>query len=302
MKLDPRNIRYLLAIDEHGTFNGASKAENISQPALSSKIALLEKQLGVRVVDRGRHGATLNRYGRLLIRHARALDSILEQALEEVDLEKRGLHGPLTIGGTPVALLELVPSAVSRLARSASRASISIIEGGDDQLLDKLRSGEIDLMLGSMGLGNELPDIMQERLIEFPVRAVVGVASPFWSRRIMSLEQLADAQWAMPAQGSIFRQHVEAVFLNSGIPFPRSYWSCSSMMALKALVQHADCVSMLPVSAFALEASAGVLRGIQLRNQSVSRTIAIMRLRSWPISPLADRFIASLREVAQRLR
>jgi DNA-binding transcriptional LysR family regulator len=183
MKLDPRNIHCLLAIAEHGTFNGAPKAENLSQPALSSRIALLEKQLGVRVPDRGRHGATLNRYGRLLIRHARALDAVLAQALEEVDLEKRGLHGPLTIGGTPVALIELVPSAVSRLARSASRASISIVEGHDEQLLDKLRSGEIELMLGSLGLSSDLPDIMQERLIEFPVRAVVGAANRFWSRR-----------------------------------------------------------------------------------------------------------------------
>jgi DNA-binding transcriptional LysR family regulator len=302
MKLDPRNIHYLLAIAKHGTFNGAARAEKISQPALSNKIALLERQLGVRVLDRGRHGATLNRYGQLLIRHARALDSVLEQALEEIDLEKRGLHGPLTIGGTPVALLELVPRAVSRLARSASRASISIIEGDDELLLDSLRSGEIELMLGSMGAASELPDIVQEKLIEFPMRAVVGAASPFWSRKVMALEELADAQWAMPAQGGIIRQHVEAVFLNSSIPFPRSYWSCSSMMALKALVQHNDCVAMVPASAIALETRAGVLRGIQLRNLSVSRTIAIMRQRNWPLSPLAERFIVLLREVAQRLR
>ena len=301
MKLDPRNIRYLLAIAEHGTFSGASKAENISQPALSNKIALLEKQLGVRVLDRGRHGATLNQYGRLLIRHARALDSVLEQAVEEITFEKRGLHGPLTIGSTPVALLELVPAAIARLTRPTSRVSISIIEGNDEQLLDKLRSGEIDLMLGSMGAGSELSDVTQEKLGEFPIRAAVGAASPFWSRRVMSLDDLADAQWVIPAPGNIFRQHIEAVFLNSGIPFPRSYWSCSSMMAIKALVQHADCVSILPTHAFALEARVGVLRGIRLRNLSVSRTIAILRLRSWPISPLAERFIESLRDVAQRL-
>jgi len=302
MKLDPRNVHYLLAIAEHGTFNGAAKAEKISQPALSNKIALLEKQLGVRLLDRGRHGATLNRYGHLLIRHARALDSVLDQALEEIELEKRGLHGPLTIGGTPVALLELVPQAVSRLARPASRVSISIVEGGDEQLLDNLRAGEIDLMLGSMGAASELPDIMQEKLVEFPMRAVVGAASPFWSRRVMSIEQLAEAQWVMPTEGGIIRQHVEAVFLNSSIPFPKSYWSCSSLMALKALVQHNDCVALLPASAIALEARAGVLRGIQLRNLSVNRTIAIMRQRSWPLSPLAERFIAILREVAHRLR
>jgi DNA-binding transcriptional LysR family regulator len=73
------------------------------------------------------------------------------------------------------------------------------------------------------------------------------------------------------------------------------------MMSLKALVQHADCVTMLPRHAFALEADAGVLHGIRLRNLSVNRTVAVMWLRNWPLSPLAERFLAKLREVAQGL-
>jgi DNA-binding transcriptional LysR family regulator len=157
------------------------------------------------------------------------------------------------------------------------------------------------LMLGSMGSGSGSSDLLEEKLVEFPICAVVGAASPFWTRKTMSLDQLLDTQWAMPASGSVFRQHLEAVFLNSSLPFPKTFWSCTSMMALKALVQHADCVTMLPKHAFALEANAGMLNGIRLRNLSVKRTIAVIRLRSWPLSPLAEGFLAKLREVAQGL-
>ena len=77
MDIDPRHLRILLAIAEHGTFTRAAAAQRISQPAMSSAICAPEKQLGVRVLERGRHGAGLNDFGQLLIRHARGLHALL---------------------------------------------------------------------------------------------------------------------------------------------------------------------------------------------------------------------------------
>jgi DNA-binding transcriptional LysR family regulator len=302
MKLDPRNLRYLLAIAQHRTYRDAAIAEGISQPAMSNRIATLERQLGVRVFERGRHGAELTDYGKLLVRHARALDSVLERIVQEIDLEKRGLKGPLSIGGTPVALLRLVPEAISLLARNSPRISISILKADDQQLLEKLHSGEIQLMLGSVGIGSQSPELVEDKLADFPVRVIASAASPFWSRRSVTLQELADVQWVMPAVGNAFRQSVEAVFLHAGVPFPKSYWSCSSMMSLKAMVQYNDCISMLPTDLFALEARAGLLRGIKLRDVSFSRAVAVVKLRNWPLSPIAERFVAMLHEGAKRLR
>ena len=49
MKVDPRYLRYLQAIDDHGTFIRAAEEEGISQPALTNKIIILERQLGTQL-------------------------------------------------------------------------------------------------------------------------------------------------------------------------------------------------------------------------------------------------------------
>jgi DNA-binding transcriptional LysR family regulator len=67
----------------------------VSQPSLSNSIAVLEKALGVRVLERTRHGATLTDFGRLLASHAAALDSVLASASSDVELKKHGLEGSL---------------------------------------------------------------------------------------------------------------------------------------------------------------------------------------------------------------
>jgi LysR family transcriptional regulator, regulator of abg operon len=298
MDIDPRHLRILLTIAEHGTFTRAAAAQRISQPAMSSAIARLEKQLGVRVLERGRHGADLNDYGRLLVRHARGLHALLDQAKAEIDRKRLGYEGPLLIGGTPVTLIELVPAAIEQLSRGKARISITVMEGVDAALLEKLRAGEIDVMVSGVGHVSPPLDITQEVLLELPFDAVVNGKSRLAKRSVMSLQDLADVQWALPTPGSAFRRHLEGIFVTSGVPFPESYWACDSLMALKSLVTHADCVSILPRHAVALEARAGVLHMIRLRNVASQRQIGAMTLRTRATSPLADRFVAALRRVA----
>jgi LysR family transcriptional regulator of gallate degradation len=298
MEIDPRHLRILLSIAEQGSFTRAAAAQRISQPAMSAGIALLERQLGVRVLERGRHGARLNEFGQLLIRHARGLDALLDQAKAEIDLKRLGYEGPLLIGGTPVTLIQLVPAAIEQLSRGSRRISITLMEGVDAALLEKLRAGEIDVMVSGVGHASPPPDIAQEVLLELPFDAVVNAKHALAGRKVMSLRLLADAQWALPTSGSAFRRHLEAIFLTAGVPFPESYWACDSLMALKSLVTHAGCVSILPRHAIALEARAGVLRRIHLRNVTSKRQIGTMTLRTRALSPPADRFLAALRRVA----
>ncbi len=299
MKLDPRHLRYLRSVAEHGSFSHAAGVENISQPALSNKIALLEQQLGVRIIERGRHGATLNDFGTILLRYARALDALMQQAQDEIDLKKLGYEGPLVIGGTPVTLVELAPMAAGRLASENRRISISIIEGDDEDLIEKLRAGEIELMLSSGDPGTRHPEFEHELLLRLPIEAVVGASNSLAARRVMSLEQLADQQWVFPAADSMFRRQIEAIFLNCGVGFPVSHWSCNSLMSLKTTVQNSNCVSIMPRHAFAREVKAGLLHGIRLRNISANRAIGIMTVKARTLSPLANRYIVALREVAR---
>src|SRR5262245_25088069 len=101
MPLNPKRLADLLAIAEHGSFSRAAAATRVSQPALSLSISVLEKELSVRVLIRERKGVRLTDFGEILVRSARALQSTLGQAEEEIRLARQDTSGPLTIGASP---------------------------------------------------------------------------------------------------------------------------------------------------------------------------------------------------------
>jgi LysR family pca operon transcriptional activator len=80
MNLEPKQLRHLATIAAYGSFSRAAKHLNISQPALSTSIAQLERTVGGRVLDRGRHGAKLTELGHALVRHSHAVNSQLSMA------------------------------------------------------------------------------------------------------------------------------------------------------------------------------------------------------------------------------
>src|SRR5437870_1313615 len=102
IRIDPRRLLDLLSVTRHGSFSGAAEATNVSQPGLSRSIALLEREVGQVVLERGRQGARLNTSGASLAFYAEALEALLERAKEDMRLRNLGLEGSLKIGVTPI--------------------------------------------------------------------------------------------------------------------------------------------------------------------------------------------------------
>ncbi|MCP5088901.1 MAG: LysR family transcriptional regulator [Rhodobacteraceae bacterium] len=67
------NLRTFIAISRTGAFHSAAERLNITQAAVSARIKALEEQLGQRVFERGRSGATLTDAGRQLLPHAESI-------------------------------------------------------------------------------------------------------------------------------------------------------------------------------------------------------------------------------------
>jgi DNA-binding transcriptional LysR family regulator len=288
----------MLSITQHGSFSAAANALHTSQPALSNRIAILERELGAKVFDRNRYGVTLTEAGRILLRHAKAMDAVLLQAREEIELKKRGSEGPLAVGTTPVSAYELVPRALAQLARL--RIVLSVVDDLDELLLNKLKTGELDVVVGTLDPRQDT--LVQEKLTEFSFALVVSSANKLARRRSVSLHDLSGLQWALPPPGGAFRRYVEALFLNNGVPFPIDCWTFDSAASLKAAVQHTECVAVMPRHFIRVEERAGVLKALKLIDRSPARPIGIIYARFRPLSPIAERFRQALHDVAKSIR
>ena len=300
--IDPRRLIGLLRIAEHGSYTRAAAAQGVSQPALSSSIAVLEKSLGVRLLDRTRHGATLTEFGRLLASHAAALDTMLTRASDEFALKKRGLEGSLVIGVSPIACVDIVPDAVARLKAETPNVAIAIHERPDDELLANLQSGEIDVMVSPTGLVTDPTGIEREVLLRDRFVVILRRQHRLARRKSLSLADLRGEQWVMPDAHTIMWRQIEAIFAAENEPWPLHGVSTNSTVALKSLVMRSDSVSIASRRMVKLEARAGDLACVPLRKAHFTREICLRQRRQAALTPLTQRFVSAIRAVAAELR
>ncbi|NLR70547.1 LysR family transcriptional regulator [Novosphingobium sp. ERN07] len=284
-RLDPRAVATFWRVCETGSISGAARALNLSQPSVSNTIALLEQRLGVTLFARSRSGIVLTREGEVLRERAEAMVRLLEAASIELDHAARGISGPLRIGGTPGALVSLLPEAVSRLEEAVGPFALSVVERPDSQLSDLLRSGAIDLAFVTTEIEACPPDLVEITAARDPFALIVGRRHDDLADAV-SLRDVASLPWVLPEAQGAFRRQVDALFLNAGVPVPQGVIRCDSLLTTKAMVRLSDRVTVLPRTVAGAELTIGVLRAITIAEATFDRSIGVRHLADRRLPPL----------------
>lgn len=290
--IDPRLMRTYLAVCRERSISGAARRLNISQPSVSVAIAQLEHVLGTSLFGRSRLGIALTPAGTALYRRAEAMEALLRDAVEEVALTKLGVQGPLRIGGTPGALVSLVPDAVARLHPS-ERLSLHILERPDFELTELLRKGEIEVAVATTGIEAPPPDIEERSIARDPFALIVGRAHDGLGPTV-SLRDTVDWGWVLPQAAGAFHRQIEALFLAAEVAVPADVIRCDSLLTSKAIVQQSARVTMLPRGVVAAELSIGVLRAVPISDAAIVRNVGIRILADQPLSELGARFVEAI--------
>lgn len=288
--IDPRALRTFLAVCREGTISGAARALNISQPSVSVAIAELERQLSATLFERSRTGIRLTPAGQALQRRAEAMDGLLREARSEVALARDGVLGPLRIGGTPGALVSLVPEAISQLEAGGERFALSVIERSDAELVDLLRRREIELAFVTTGLEPPAEDIDERSCLRDPFDLMVGEQNAHLPGRLL-LKEARALQWVLPDAAGGFRRQLDALFIAAGVAMPADVIRCDSLLTTKAIVHGSRHVTILPQRVAAAELSMGQLRAITLVDAQVQRTVGIRLLKQVRLSEFAERLL-----------
>ena len=292
--IDPRALRTFLAICQEGTISGAARRLNISQPSVSVAIAQLERAVDASLFTRARTGITLTLAGEALRRRAEAMDSLLHDAEAEVALVREGIRGPLRVGGTPGALVSLLPDALNRFADRHGRYTLHILERPDTELIGMLRKGEIELAFVTTGL-DEVPDDIDEHSIAHdPFALIVGRRNDHLPAEV-SLADAALLEWVFPQAQGGFRRQIDALFVAAAVSQPRAAIFCDSLLTTKAIVRGSARVTILPRGVAAAELSIGVLRAVALIEAKFGRRIGVRRWKGAPLSQMAADLLEALK-------
>src|SRR4051812_5981624 len=115
--MDPRRVLTFRAVAHRRSFSGAARELSLSQPAVSTQVAALERELGARLLEREPGGLRLTREGEILLVHADAIAERFELAAAQLGAAAAGRRARLRIGAFPTALASLVPEAIARVRR-----------------------------------------------------------------------------------------------------------------------------------------------------------------------------------------
>ena len=150
--MDLHRLRHLIAVAEHGNFGRAAAASYITQPALSRSIQALEAEVGARACSTGAPtGVEPTDMGRLLLRHARALDAGARDLEREIRLTKGLELGELRIGVGPWGGAALVAPVIGRLHAQHPRLRLRVVVAPWRELPARLRARDVDIVVGALG-------------------------------------------------------------------------------------------------------------------------------------------------------
>jgi DNA-binding transcriptional LysR family regulator len=183
---------------------------------VSNAIAMQESRLGVRLFERSRTSIRLTDEGEALRVKAQLLDQLLRDAEAVVASATEGIAGPLRVGGTPGALVSLLPRAIELLERKQPRFALNVLERPDRDLVGMLREGAIELAFVTTAIEEPPEDIEESTISRDPFALIVGRANDALPDSV-SLKDVRNLRWVLPEAQGAFRRQVMA----AAGPMPR---------------------------------------------------------------------------------
>jgi len=208
-----RDLRYLLAIAEHGHFGRAAEACGISQPTLSIQTRKLEELLGVTLFERNSKAVTPTEACERLIGHVRAAVTATDAILAEARNLRDPLAGRFRLGIIPTLAPYLLPLIFAPLREALPALEIEPWEDQTAALLDRLRAHELDAAL----LATEVhgPEFLSQALFHEPFFAALPAEHPLTAQAVVAEADLARDILVL-ADGHCLREQALAACGQSG--------------------------------------------------------------------------------------
>lgn len=294
-------IRALVAVARTGSFVSAAEATGLSQPALHNATRDLERLTGITLIERRGRGVAFTAEGRRLAQGFRLATAELEAAISELD-SLRGIDsGRITIGAMPLSRVRILPRTVARFFRERPNSRVKISDGPYPELIDGLRQGELDILIGALREPSPGKDVVQEPIFSDQLVIVARADHPLAKVSKPSLDRLAAFPWIMAHQGTPLRMQFEHLFRSQNLPPPLVGIECGSVLAIRSLLLEGDFLTLLSPGQVELEVRTGLLRHIGGKLPHTLRTIALTTRAGWHPTPLQRHFIHALKEICAEL-
>lgn len=300
--LKTRHLVLLVELGRYGSIMQAAQAANLTQPAASKLLGELEHALGVTLFERLPRGVVPTAYGKVLIRRAGAALAEMDAAYQEVTEMLSGLRGRVAVGAILTPAATLVPAAVALLRRQHAGLNVSIDVDSSKRLVERLRAGELDIVLGRVVDSASADEFNVEPITDEPHCLVVRCGHPLLTMPDLDLPELARLAWIVPPVGSVVRDRITALFLSQGLAQPAGMVSTAALPVVTALLSDSDMVAPMSLELVKPALDSGALAALPFDLNLRMDMYGIVTRRQHQLSPAAEAMMGALREAAAQVR
>jgi LysR family nitrogen assimilation transcriptional regulator len=296
--MDIRQLRYFVGVLEAKSLNKASVLLHVAQPALSTQIRNLERELGVKLLDRHARGIAPTKAGERLGQHA-------YQLLRQVDRVRHDLSGYATApsGDLVMSVAPSIPRSVTaaiaeRCRREFPDVQLRIVERWRQQAqADRLTAGLALTFHPEKGAPFSREPLVQDELV------LVGPADEGPGRPEIGLGEVFQQPLILPSRPHCLRQLVEAAALSGGHEL-RIACEVDSFEVIKELVERNVAKAILPIAYVWHAMQDHKLKVAKIRNPRLQRTLYMLHssrhVRSSAIDPICSMIRAVIFECTDR--
>ncbi|CAL9668265.1 LysR family transcriptional regulator [Streptomyces sp. R1] len=199
MGLDLHKLDHLIAVAEEHSITRAAARLHLSQQALSTSIRVLEREVGVPLLERTAAGVVLLPAGAALVEDARVLRGTARAALQRARRIGRGEKEVLRLGHTPAVTGEEIIVLLRQVGTVHPRLATDVNQRYPGELTEALLAGDLDI-----GLCRAMAPpygLARTTLGEHPLNIAVAADHPLAGRTSVALSDLADQRfivWGQP--------------------------------------------------------------------------------------------------------
>lgn len=286
-----RQLVAYIAVYEHRNIQAAARELSLDHSTLSKGISEIEAVLDVELFARHARGVTPTPAADILYRHARQIVNQCTRTAAELSRISSEPSTHITIGCVSYLDTVVVKAITAFKARRDEEQIIRLVFGRTKDLHQRLKLGELDLVVSSPGTSEHPSDISFIKTYDIGHIIVAHSDHPCAGREDITLEDLIHYPWILPPANNPFRSYLEGLFYQEGLPLPNNVLEIASMFAARdVLLSSSEIVCTLPSPSLSAEFGRGVVAALNVPIPLNPQPIGVLHKRE----PALERYAADL--------
>jgi LysR family transcriptional regulator, regulator for genes of the gallate degradation pathway len=286
-------MKYLIAIEECGSFRAASRMLGIAEASLQRAARTLEQNLGAKLFQRTASGVQTTESGKEFARRLKNISSQIAAMVDALNAYELPKERCVTVGVLILDPSILIVNAIRELSSQFPATRVVVVNGTYDALLSKLLRDEIDFMIGILKHPDAAFDFVEEPLYRELYCVVARRNHPLARESTVTVESLRKYQWVLPPKGSPRREAYEHIF-SEGAP-PTASIETYSLSTIRITLWDTEMLTVLSWTEVLSERRFGLLAPLSIEVPWDGPLVGITTKREWQPNEVQAAFLGNLK-------